>query len=168
MKAIEISKCLLSKVNIERFETIGDGISNLKLQKLLFYIQKTSISVLEKQMFVDNIQAWDYGPVVPTTYHRFKKYQNENIDVISESELLNKKVILSFDELLIIDFVWDTYSQYSAGKLVDITHQDKAWINNYIPRLNNIIEFDDMKDMQLKQRFEDYKISLETISRISI
>ena len=164
--SLDISKVLLSKINTERFETIGDGISNLKLQKLLFYIQKTSVSVFDNILFSDEMQAWQYGPVAPKAYHRFKAYQNGNIDIIDERDFIEASPTLSFNELLVVDFVWDRYSQYSAGKLVDLTHQDKAWIDNYIPGINNHIEKKDLKDKELEKSFNDYLVSLETASEL--
>jgi len=167
-QSLNISKYLLSKVNIERFEEIGDGISNLKMQKLLFYIQKTYFSVFKKAFFHEDIEAWRYGPVTPVIYHRFKKYNSNNIDIIEESEFIKSKEPLNFDDLLVIDFVWDKYAKYSAGTLVDMTHSDKAWIENYIPDVNNTIPLKHLRDDNLKSEFLKYKSSLENIAKITI
>jgi len=166
--ALNISKYLLSKVNVERFEEIGDGISNLKIQKLLFYIQKTYFSVYEKKIFSDDAEAWRYGPVIPEVYHCFKKYGSNNIDIIEQKPFITSREPMSFEKLLVIDFVWDEYSKYSAGTLVDLTHRDEAWLQNYIPNINNTIPLQDLKDESLKNKFLAYKSSLEEISEMKI
>ena len=48
-------------------EEAGDGISNLKLQKLLYYGQGCFIALCgpENPLFHEKIYAWDLGPVIP-------------------------------------------------------------------------------------------------------
>ena len=75
---------------------------------------------------------------------------------------------LDKDSLLIIDFVWDTYNKFSAGALVDLTHQDIAWKKNYIPNLNYSINLNDLKDETHKAEFLAYKQELESISNIRL
>lgn len=130
MKAIEVAKHLLSRINKERFEELGDGISNLKLQKLLYFTQKANYSVYDEPFFEDSIEAWQYGPVVPIVYHHFKDYSKENIDIFKEVDFIKDKEPLNIKQISIIDFIWDTYYQYSAGTLIDISHQDSCWIDN--------------------------------------
>jgi len=166
--SLEISKYLLAKINIERFEDIGDGISNLKIQKLLFYAQKTYVSVYGKGFFNDDIEAWRYGPVVPQAYHYFKKYNSYNIDIVNEREFITNKEPLAFDDLLIVDFVWDKYAKYSAGALVDITHTDKAWRDNYFPNVNNTIPLSHLRDEKLENEFLAYKNALQNISELRL
>ena len=64
--AIDLSKYIVSKC-------IKDGhpISNLQLQKILYYIQKAFLKEKGTQAFGDDIEAWQYGPVVPNAYYRF-------------------------------------------------------------------------------------------------
>jgi uncharacterized phage-associated protein len=43
---------------------IGDVISNLKLQKLLYYAQGFYLAIYGKALFEEDIVAWEHGPVV--------------------------------------------------------------------------------------------------------
>src|SRR5690606_2181421 len=52
----------------------GDSISNLKVQKLLYFCQGWALVLLEKPLFKADFKAWKHGPVIPETYHRFKKH----------------------------------------------------------------------------------------------
>lgn len=42
----------------------AEYISNLKLQKLLYYAQGCYLALRDKSLFCDNILAWKHGPVV--------------------------------------------------------------------------------------------------------
>ena len=63
--AIELAKYTISKCIREKCP-----ISNLQLQKILYYIQKEFIQA-ESLAFGDDIEAWRFGPVVPNTYYYF-------------------------------------------------------------------------------------------------
>lgn len=49
----------------------GYGITNLKLQKLLYFIQAYYLVAFDKPCFEEPIEGWDFGPVVPEVYKRF-------------------------------------------------------------------------------------------------
>lgn len=66
--AMDLSKYIVSKC-------IHDGcpISNLQLQKILYYIQKDFVDRGETA-FLDDIEAWQFGPVVPNVYYHYCGY----------------------------------------------------------------------------------------------
>ncbi len=49
-------------------------ISNLQLQKILYFIQYSFIEQHRQQLFEEDFEAWQFGPVVPKIYHEFKRY----------------------------------------------------------------------------------------------
>ena len=51
----------------------GEGITNLKLQKLVYYVQGFFCALHDRPIFENNIEAWTHGPVVPDLYHHFKE-----------------------------------------------------------------------------------------------
>jgi uncharacterized phage-associated protein len=53
---------------------VGDPISNLKLQKLLYYAQAWHLALYDSSLFPERIQAWVHGPAVPPVYRRFKEW----------------------------------------------------------------------------------------------
>ena len=61
--AIEVAKYV-----INRSQEIDSPVSNLKLQKILFYIQAAMLVKLKKPCFRDEIIAWTYGPVIKEVY----------------------------------------------------------------------------------------------------
>ena len=52
------------------------GISNLKLQKILYFVQAEFLvsTPTHTPCFSERIEAWDFGPVVPVVYHKYKVY----------------------------------------------------------------------------------------------
>lgn len=121
----------------------GDVISNLKLQKLLYYVQGFSIAMNDIPIFNEDIYAWQYGPVVQEVYHHFKKYGNSGIDV---TEITT--VELSDEESKLITDVWDVYGQYSAYRLMIFTHDESPWKST---KINEIITHDKLKNYFITQ-----------------
>ena len=54
---------------------INDGlpISNLQLQKILYYIQKRYLTD-NKTAFDDDFEAWQFGPVIPLVYYKYSGF----------------------------------------------------------------------------------------------
>lgn len=49
----------------------GCPISNLQLQKILYFIQAAALKKTGRAAFLDHIEAWQFGPVVPRVYYYF-------------------------------------------------------------------------------------------------
>lgn len=134
----------------------GYGISNLKLQKVLYFIQAYFLTGTDSKepCFSNRIEAWDFGPVVPKAYHEFKQYGSGNIPkidsyIVFDSENIwnmhrepySSDVIATDDRKIIAEIV-DNFSNYSASDLVDLTHRQAPWRNAYIPYRNREITID--------------------------
>ncbi len=63
--AVDLSKYIVNKCVAD-----GHPISNLQLQKILYYIQVEFLKQ-GKTAFTDQIEAWQFGPVVPNAYYYF-------------------------------------------------------------------------------------------------
>ena len=124
MKKKPVSAKIVSEYILSLSEPeVGDIISNLKLQKLLYYCQGFHLAIYKKPLFEDRIEHWTYGPVVPNVYHEFKKYGDAHIPIPKGSDFS----VLSKDQKELIDDVYDDYGQFSAWKLRDMTHQEPPW-----------------------------------------
>jgi len=121
--------------------SIGDLISNLKLQKLLYYVQGFHLAMYDKPLFKEDIEAWMYGPVVPEAYHYFKKYGDGHIELNDEDDDKLFVEFLDDEEKLIID-VWKVYGQYSAYRLMRFTHEEPPYLTT---KRNCIISHDKLK-----------------------
>jgi len=119
---IEVARYFLSLTD----EDAGELISNLKLQKLLYYAQGLHLALFDKPLFPESIEAWAHGPVVADVYHQYKEYgsspvQSEEVDFDQFDDEMKK-------------FLNETYSafgQYSAWKLREMTHIEPPWRDAY-------------------------------------
>lgn len=108
----------------------GDVLSNLKLQKLCYYAAGMMAAVRqnnEDPLFVEPIEAWQHGPVVPVEYHRFKEYGSGDIPAISDLDI----DVIAANDRLVLDDVYNYYGQYSAWKLRNMTHEEAPWITAF-------------------------------------
>ena len=124
------------------------NISNLKLQKLLYFVQAYFLARKNKACFDDEIQAWAFGPVVPRAYQEFKQYGGCNIPTINDERIGNEIKECDFepsDEKDIKEIV-DVFSKYSASALVTLSHQQDPWKNSYVKGENNKIDIQLIKD----------------------
>lgn len=116
-------------------EELDAEVSNLKLQKLLYYAQGEHIGATGQKLFFEPIQAWLHGPVVADVYRQTKHYGKNPIDP---------------DEFIPQDFNWDDYTPiqeelvkiwrkygiYSAWALREKTHSEAPWIEAFRPGEN--------------------------------
>lgn len=108
-------------------EDAGDTISNLKLQKLLYYAQGFHLAIFDQPLFADIIEAWTHGPVVPNVYHEFKSYGGNSISCQPGFNPAD----ISAETRGLLDEVYNVYGQFSAWKLRNMTHEEDPWKNAY-------------------------------------
>lgn len=122
------------------------GISNLKLQKILYFIQAYFLICSDRTCFYEKIEAWDFGPVVPEVYKRYKQYGSMDIHGIPEEE-----PYLCQNDKERINEVVDNFADYSATDLVEITQKQVPWIEAYESKRNNEISTDSIKQYFTKR-----------------
>lgn len=135
---IDVSNYLIKIANDK-----GNIITNLKLQKLLYFLQAAFLIEKDTQLIEQKFERWDYGPVVPDSYHFFKQFGSEPIRqpvpkfVIDTSKgfqiksiPFNENKINEDDRKSIADF-YNQMIDYSTSQLIDITHGQDAWKKYY-------------------------------------
>lgn len=137
---LDIARYIINKCNEK-----GIIISNLKLQKLLYFVQGYMLALTGNRCFPEKIEAWDCGPVCPNAYHEFKRYGAMNIppikeylevsfdsqDNISWDKVQYDPYMIDSDTRKIIDAIIDNFAHLSATRLVDITHNQLPWHETY-------------------------------------
>lgn len=104
-------------------EECGDTISNLKLQKLVYYAQGYHLAIFDKPLFEETIEAWMHGPVVPDLYQKFKHNGSGAIPAINNIDF----TVFDEDTQSLLDEVYSIYNQYSAWALRNMTHEEAPW-----------------------------------------
>lgn len=132
----EVAEYFLSKVNSE----YGDCISNLKLQKLVYYAQGFVLAITGKTLFNEDLLAWQHGPVVRSLYDEYKGYGADSITIPQEFHFPH---LSANNELIeILDDVYDVYGQFSAWKLRDLSHlPGSPWAR---VQINEVLNLTDM------------------------
>lgn len=102
------------------------GISNLKLQKLLYYAKGFHQALFDKALFDEKLWAWTHGPVVPDMYHEYKIYGAGPITVSQ----YDSSAKFDEEELELLNEVWSVFGQFSAWKLRDMSHNEKPWLDH--------------------------------------
>lgn len=117
--ASDVAKYILSLSD----EDSGELISNLKLQKLLYYVQGFSLAITGKPMFREAIKAWEHGPVVPQVWHEYRDCLSGAIPVPMDVPFDS----FSAEQKELLDEVYSVYGQFSAWKLRNMTHDEPPW-----------------------------------------
>jgi len=97
-------------------------MTNLRLQKLLYYAQGWSLAIRGKELFSDPLEAWPFGPVVPAVYRKFKVHGAGAIPAVNV-----RAPNLEPEEKELVGRVWETYKVYSAISLSKMTHEEAPW-----------------------------------------
>ena len=136
MKAIEVAKYFLF---LARNREAGDTISNLKIQKMLYYAQGYALCLFEKPLFSERIEAWKHGPVVKTIYEQFKKYGSDSISFDELNDFNTDCIAGNKDIQELLVFIFNKYGSMSAWNLRNKTHSEEPWLKTYDESLGNEI-----------------------------
>lgn len=119
LRASDVAEYFLSLVNTED----GEGITNLKLQKLIYYAQGFHLAISDQPLFSEDIEAWVHGPVVPEIYQAYKQYGGGPIPIPESLDLAK----YSEPEMELLDEIHEVFGQFSAWKLRNMTHVEPPW-----------------------------------------
>ena len=119
-KAIDVGKYFLSRVDDES----GDSISNLKLQKLLYYAQGFHLAEYNEPLFPERIAAWAHGPVVPEVYYQLQHFGANPVQLPQDIDF---DAVFGSQAEELLDEVYAVYGQFSAAGLRNMTHEEPPW-----------------------------------------
>ena len=153
--AIDIAKKIVCKTDVEH----GDTLSNLKLQKLLYYMQGFHLAFFDEPFFNESIEAWTYGPVVPVVFQEFKRYKKRSIN----PDNYHDDLVLTDDEQQMFDMVYSEYNRYSAVALMNMTHTEGPWKNHGI---GDVITNEELRAFFLTQINYDEPFRTDEYGRI--
>jgi len=109
----------------------GDAITNLKLQKLVYYAQAWSVALLNHPLFDEPVEAWAHGPVVDVVYQNLKQYGHHTLP------RSRRRPRFSGQELTVLEDVLAVYGEHSASFLETLTHQEEPWREAWGTRASN-------------------------------
>ncbi|MDJ0519903.1 MAG: DUF4065 domain-containing protein [Trichodesmium sp. MO_231.B1] len=98
-------------------------ITNMKIQKLLYYSQCLYLALNDEPLFADEIQAWRYGPVCPPAYKFYSKFEAEQLPIPNQESIAN----ISSEIKEVLEETWQYFGEYHAYYLSDLTHLEFPW-----------------------------------------
>ena len=119
----EMNAISLSNYVISLFEEQGTPVTNLKLQKVLYYIQGYFYRHFSKAAFSDEIYNWQYGPVVPVVYYEY----NDNGSAPLKSRMIWDDCAFTDSERKLIKSVVEKCASIATSRLVSMTHSENPW-----------------------------------------
>ncbi|MDE6741908.1 MAG: DUF4065 domain-containing protein [Muribaculaceae bacterium] len=109
-----------------------DGVSliNLKLQKLLYYVQGWSLGITKEKFLNCDFEAWVHGPVCREIYERFKSSKNLYSYILNDDRIYEEGEFESItkEDRDFVDYILDNYAGFSGAELESMTHKERPWI----------------------------------------
>ncbi|WP_013322367.1 Panacea domain-containing protein [Gloeothece verrucosa] len=100
----------------------GSLLTNLKLQKLVYYAQAWHLAIHGSPLFEEDFEAWVHGPVIPELYQKYKQYKWNPISEDVDKPVLSEELEEFLEEVI------DVYFSYDAYELERMTHCEAPWI----------------------------------------
>ena len=117
----------------------------MKVQKLVYFAHGWYLAFTGHPLINEPVEAWRFGPVIPSLYHALKPYGSQEVDEpVAELDPTVKDPYIwslreaSIDEgpdpaennlaKQIVKRVWEVYGNFSAVQLSNLTHvEDDPW-----------------------------------------
>ncbi|MBQ8161809.1 MAG: DUF4065 domain-containing protein [Clostridia bacterium] len=106
---------------------MGDAMTNLRLQTLLYYAQGWSLARHGEPLFEESIEAWEYGPVVPVCHGWYRGFGHGFL-----TAQMPPKEAFTADEYELLTDTFAKLSRFSTSHLLAMTRKagspwDRAW-----------------------------------------
>jgi len=118
-----------------------EGISHLKLQKLIYYAQGYHLALYDTPLFQEEIYAWMHGPVCPDVYRKYKANKANPILEPSDDDFTK---IFNQNQIELLDEIYSVLGRFAAWKLRDLTHAEPTWKNHEADA--SVIPHDEMRE----------------------
>lgn len=114
----------------------GD-LTLIRLIKYVYISYGFALAALDKSILdprFDKVEAWKYGPVIPSVYHSFKHFEKKQItqetqiirfengnNIEFETPKLDREKDSEICEIL--DFVWRSYKDNMPEEIIELLHR---------------------------------------------
>lgn len=111
-------------------------LTPMKMQKLVYYAHGWNLALKDAPLIDEQVEAWEWGPVIPSLYHAFKHYgdipirqkvvdlrwdRQEDRTYEYEYDIENYQEDNDFTQSLLIK-IWQVYGDYTPFQLSNMTH----------------------------------------------
>lgn len=149
----------------------GKYVTNLQLQKILFFLQGYSLATFGKPLMNGDFSKWKYGPVQKDVYQSFRRYGSSPIVagaldayydngklIIKRFPMIDQNSLGNAEVFQKIKVFTNKLLNKSAWQLVNMTHNHSSWKNDY----NKIIQHcaNDYKENEILDCYKSNKEAL--------
>lgn len=144
--ALDIAKWFINRSYLDEklYPDDAQPLTNMKLQKLLYYAQSMSLAVFNRKLFKEEVEAWIHGPVVDNVY---KVYKVCGASPINEEE----PVCFDKDIEILLEYIYEKFGIYTPLQLRSLTHSENPYKKTFVDGEYHI----KINDELLKSNFED-------------
>jgi uncharacterized phage-associated protein len=122
----------------------GNDITPMQLQKLVYFAYGWYLAIYDRPLIDERVEAWQWGPVVPSLYSWFKHYGSQPIKEFvmmpdfrhvsglsfSPPRVRSENATEDAEAMSVIRRVWEIYGKFSAYQLSSMTHEPNSpWSN---------------------------------------
>lgn len=143
----------------------GRPVDPMKLQKLVYFAHGWHLAVHGEPLLDERVEAWTYGPVVPSIYHAVKRHGAAPIKRPIR-QFVQSSTVADPQVLRLLQRVWDVYGRYSAVELSRMAHDPQgAWHRTWEGAAQRgAIKSVDIPDDQIKAYFVESALKARTTS----
>lgn len=98
----------------------GFYLTNLKLQKLVYFAHGWYLAFTDKPLISEDVQSWQYGPIIHDLYNSLKHYGSRPI---TKKILTDQYIVQGSEDWNFIKSVYSKYAMFSPAQLVALTHE---------------------------------------------
>ena len=119
--ALQIANELLTSIKSKYHD-----VDVLKLNRLLFLAYGLGAHELNREIFEDRIEAWKYGPIIPSVYHYFSHFHLKPIQAKAfEYDFFEnkfKEYRVDANDTILISFIRDIYKRFGNDQKFSLIH----------------------------------------------
>jgi uncharacterized phage-associated protein len=157
----------IANLMLDESERIGQPLTNLALQKLLYFAHAIFLIERGGPLVSGYFEAWEYGPVNPAAYQAFKRAGAEPIGF----RAVRLNVVKGTHEAIApprepeivrhISRIVQSYGRMTPGRLVDISHAKGAPWHFVVDKGRTSLAFGmRIPDEVIRERFKHHKVSV--------
>lgn len=156
-----VSSIAVANFFVEKSINTGIELTPMKVIKMVYIAHGWYLCIKDKPLIDEAIEAWKYGPVVPTVYEKFRSYRDQQITKMaqfSDCDSVQLPDIQDHEIIRFLENIWEVYSGFTGLQLSTITHQaDTPWYKTWLSQKGNphiIIPNDTIKDHYRKLAYD--------------
>jgi uncharacterized phage-associated protein len=157
----------VANLMLDEIDRIGRRMSNLALQKLLYFAHAIFLIEKKRPLVSGYFEAWEYGPVHPAAYQAFKSagaepigFRAQKLDVAKGTRA---PIPLPSDPEVIqhVIRIVHSYGRMTPGRLVDISHARGAPWHYVVDKGRTSLALGmRIPDDVIRERFKHHKVSV--------